>query len=89
MDFDYTTNIGDSLLGQIRAAEQNAPNIARFERIENRMAKIEKELNQMHALMNKLCPGSNTKGGLTVAEKFEKLLTEGPEWVEIKKEEKE
>lgn len=86
---NYLDTFGDDLLGQLKAETQNAPNIARFERIEARMAKIEKELNQMHALMNKLCPGSNAKGGLTVAEKFEKLLKEGPEWVEIKKEEKE
>jgi hypothetical protein len=81
---------GDDLLGQLKAETQNAPNIARFERIEARMSKIEKELDQMHALVNKLCPGIyGARPDLTIAEKFEKLLTEGPEWVEIKKQEKE
>jgi hypothetical protein len=31
----------------------------------------------------------NIINGMTVAEKFEKFLAEGPEWVEIKKEGKE
>jgi hypothetical protein len=45
---------------------------------------------KMHALLNKLCPGSyGARPDLTIAEKFDKLLTEGPEWTVIKKEEKE
>lgn len=87
---NYLDTFGDDLLGQLKAETHNAPNIRRFEGIEARMVKIEKELNQMHALMNKLCPGTyGARPDLTIAEKFEKLLTEGPEWVEIKKEEKE
>jgi hypothetical protein len=74
----------------IMDSERNTPNVRRFEKIENRMVAIEREINQMHALMNKLCPGSyGARPDLTIAEKFEKLLTEGPEWAVIKKEEKE
>ena len=74
----------------IMDSERNATNVRRFEKIENRMVTIEREINQMHALMNKLCPGSyGARPDLTIAEKFEKLLTEGPEWAAIKKEEKE
>lgn len=53
---------------------------------QKRIEKIEKEIRQMHALLNKLCPGNyGAKHDLTLAEKFEKLLTEGPEWTEVKR----
>lgn len=80
---NYIDTFGDDLLSQLKPD----PNIEGFKRIEARIAKIENELEQMHVLLNRLCPGSNTKGGLTIAGKFEKLLTEGPEWAEVKKEE--
>lgn len=87
---DYIDTFGDDILGQIKADAHNAPNIRKFDGVETRMAKIEKELSQMHALLNKLCPGSyGARPDLTIAEKFDKLLTEGPEWTVIKKEEKE
>lgn len=54
----------------------------------DRVTDIENEINQMHILLNKLCPGTyGSIGGLTVAERFEEFLKTGPEWISIKKEE--
>lgn len=54
----------------------------------DRVSELEKEINQMHALLNKLLPGSyGAVGGMTLAEKFEELLNSGPDWVNVKKEE--
>ena len=48
---------------------------------------IENEINQMHLLLNKLCPGTYGAigSGPTVAERFEEFLKAGPEWVGVKK----
>ena len=48
---------------------------------------IENEINQMHILLNKLCPGTYGAfgSGPTVAERFEEFLKAGPEWVGVKK----
>ncbi len=66
---------------------RNDPTRGEMDKVKERIGKIENEITKMHSLMNKLCPGSYGIKGMTLAEKFEKLLTEGPEWVEIKKKE--
>jgi hypothetical protein len=52
----------------------------------DRIYDIEKEISQMHLLLNKLCPGTYGAigAGLTVAERFEEFLKTGPEWNKIK-----
>ena len=53
----------------------------------DRVTDIENEINQMHLLLNKLCPGTYGAigSGPTVAERFEEFLKAGPEWVGVKK----
>jgi hypothetical protein len=54
----------------------------------DRVTDIENEINQMHLLLNKLCPGTyGAIGGTTVAERFEEFLKTGPDWISVKKEE--
>lgn len=54
----------------------------------DRITDIENEINQMHILLNKLCPGTyGSIGGLTVAERFEEFLKTGPDWISVKREE--
>jgi hypothetical protein len=67
----------------------DAPSRSEITLVKDRIEMIEKEISKMHSLINKFCPGSYGINGMTVAEKFEKFLAEGPEWVEIKKEGKE
>lgn len=55
--------------------------------LRDRANDIENEINQMHLLLNKLCPGTYGAigSGPTVAERFEEFLKAGPEWVGVKK----
>ena len=55
----------------------------------DRVTDIENEIDQMHLLLNKLCPGTYGAigSGPTLAERFEEFLKAGPEWVSVKKEE--
>lgn len=55
----------------------------------DRVTDIENEINQMHLLLNKLCPGTYGAigSGPTVAERLEEFLKTGPEWLSVKKEE--
>jgi hypothetical protein len=55
----------------------------------DRIYDIEKEISQMHLLLNKLCPGTYGAigSGPTVAERFEEFLKTGPDWISVKKEE--
>jgi len=55
--------------------------------LRDRVNDVENEINQMHLLLNKLCPGTYGAigSGPTVAERFEEFLKAGPEWVGVKK----